>query len=47
MMIQILLIGLTTGLVILIITDVADYRRNLNIVWKKLFLDTVGDGLKL
>ena len=41
MLIHIVLICLTTALVILIVSDVADYRRNLDIFWSTLFLDPV------
>lgn len=41
MVIHIILICLTTALVILLITDVADYRRNLEIMWSSLFLTPV------
>ena len=40
-MVQIVLICLTTALVFLVITDVSDYRRNLSILWKNLFLTNV------
>ena len=41
MMVQIILICLTTALVFLVITDVSDYRWNLVILWKNLFLTSV------
>ena len=47
MMVQIILICLTSALVFLVISNVSDYRRSINIIWKNLFLDDVRTPLPL
>ena len=46
-MVQIILICLTSALVFLVISNVSDYRRSINIIWKNLFLDDVRTPLPL